>query len=52
VPSIASPLRLSAAPVRYRLPPPTLGEHTREVLGRLLDLSSNELDDLARRGAI
>jgi crotonobetainyl-CoA:carnitine CoA-transferase CaiB-like acyl-CoA transferase len=29
VPSIASPLRLSASPVSYRLPPPALGAHTR-----------------------
>jgi crotonobetainyl-CoA:carnitine CoA-transferase CaiB-like acyl-CoA transferase len=30
--SIANPMRLSATPVSYRLPPPMLGEHTSEVL--------------------
>lgn len=32
VPLVASPIRLSATPVQYRQPPPTLGEHTAEVL--------------------
>ncbi|MHB1935488.1 MAG: CaiB/BaiF CoA transferase family protein [Acidobacteriaceae bacterium] len=30
--SIANPVRLSATPVSYRLPPPTLGEHNEELL--------------------
>lgn len=29
---IANPVRFSDAPVRYRLPPPMLGEHTEEIL--------------------
>ena len=52
VPSIASPLRLSAAPVQYRLPPPALGEHTRSVLTDVLGLSAAELEVLSREGAI
>ena len=52
VPSIASPLRLSASPVNYRLPPPALGAHTREVLGEILGLSGAQLDALAQQGAI
>jgi crotonobetainyl-CoA:carnitine CoA-transferase CaiB-like acyl-CoA transferase len=32
VPLVACPIRLSATPVQYRLAPPTLGEHTAEVL--------------------
>ncbi len=32
VPGVANPIRLSASPVRYRQAPPTLGEHTDEVL--------------------
>jgi crotonobetainyl-CoA:carnitine CoA-transferase CaiB-like acyl-CoA transferase len=31
-PLVANPIRLSATPVQTRLPPPRLGEHTREVL--------------------
>ncbi|MGB8694844.1 MAG: CaiB/BaiF CoA-transferase family protein [Steroidobacteraceae bacterium] len=52
VPSIASPLRLSASPVNYRLPPPALGAHTREVLAEILGLSGAQLDALAQQGAI
>jgi crotonobetainyl-CoA:carnitine CoA-transferase CaiB-like acyl-CoA transferase len=52
VPSIASPLRLSASPVSYRLPPPALGAHTREVLAEILGLSGAQLDALAQQGAI
>ncbi|MES2415308.1 MAG: CaiB/BaiF CoA-transferase family protein [Pseudomonadota bacterium] len=36
VPSVANPIRFSATPVTYRNGPPTLGEHTGEVLGRIL----------------
>ena len=52
VPTIASPLRLSAAPAQYHLPPPALGAHTREVLGELLGLDTAQLDALAEQGAI
>lgn len=33
--SIANPIRFSATPVSYRLPPPLLGEHTDQVLREL-----------------
>ncbi|MEK9721216.1 MAG: CaiB/BaiF CoA-transferase family protein, partial [Quisquiliibacterium sp.] len=33
---VGSPMRFSATPVSYKLPPPRLGEHSREVLGGLL----------------
>lgn len=33
--SIANPIRFSNTPVSYRLPPPLLGEHTREILESL-----------------
>ncbi|MET1076790.1 MAG: CaiB/BaiF CoA-transferase family protein [Pseudomonas sp.] len=47
VPQVASPIRLSETPVQYRQPPPLLGEHTAEVLQRVLGLSAAELESLA-----
>ncbi|MDE2219776.1 MAG: CoA transferase [Gammaproteobacteria bacterium] len=52
VSGIASPLRLSAAPVEYRLPPPALGAHTRAVLREVLSMSDAQIDALAAQGAI
>ena len=36
VPLVANPIRLSGSPVTYRTPPPTLGQHTAEVLAQWL----------------
>jgi formyl-CoA transferase len=52
VPSIASPMRFSETPVQYEVPPPMLGQHTREVLSAMLALSDDQLDALARTGVI
>jgi crotonobetainyl-CoA:carnitine CoA-transferase CaiB-like acyl-CoA transferase len=51
-PTVASPMRFSGTPVEYKLPPPRLGEHTREVLGSLLGLADGELDRLAAQKII
>ena len=51
-PTVASPMRFSATPVAYEIPPPLLGQHTREVLGEILGLSRAELDALATQGVI
>ncbi len=40
-------LRFSGTPVEYELPPPLLGQHTREVLGDLLGMRREGLDKLA-----
>jgi crotonobetainyl-CoA:carnitine CoA-transferase CaiB-like acyl-CoA transferase len=39
VPQVANPIKLSATPVEYRLPPPMLGEHTERILADVLGLS-------------
>ena len=52
VPGIASPLRLSAAPVQYLRPPPALGAHTREVLAEMLKLSDAQIEELGKQGVI
>jgi crotonobetainyl-CoA:carnitine CoA-transferase CaiB-like acyl-CoA transferase len=46
VPQVASPFRLSATPVDYRLPPPLLGEHTDAVLQDVLGLSTEAIAQL------
>jgi crotonobetainyl-CoA:carnitine CoA-transferase CaiB-like acyl-CoA transferase len=48
---VASPLRLEKTPPEYRIAPPRLGQHTREVLGEL-GLTESEIADLAKSGAI
>ena len=45
---VSSPIRLSATPVRAELPPPMLGQHTRQVLQELLDCSEDRLAQLQR----
>ena len=49
---IASPIRLSRTPVSYREAPPTLGQHTEDVLGERLGYGPDELRDLRARGVI
>ncbi|RPJ46163.1 MAG: CoA transferase [Betaproteobacteria bacterium] len=43
VPLVASPMRFSATPVAYKLPPPTLGQHTDEILRDVLQLDAVEI---------
>ena len=52
VPQVASPLRLSASPVDYRMPPPLLGEHSEALLQRLLGCAPEQIDTLRRAGVI
>ena len=52
VPQVASPIRLSETPVEYRNAPPLLGEHTQEVLERVLGLGSGVVESLRRAGVL
>ncbi len=49
---IGNPLKLSDTPVRYAKAPPTLGQDTRAVLARVLNLTDKTLDTLAAQGTI
>jgi crotonobetainyl-CoA:carnitine CoA-transferase CaiB-like acyl-CoA transferase len=51
-PTVASPMRFSATPVSHDLPPPLLGQHTREVLAGVLGLSDADIDALAAQGVV
>jgi crotonobetainyl-CoA:carnitine CoA-transferase CaiB-like acyl-CoA transferase len=49
---VASPIKLSATPVRQHLPPPLLGQHTDEVLTELLGCTGEQLAQLKKTGTI
>jgi crotonobetainyl-CoA:carnitine CoA-transferase CaiB-like acyl-CoA transferase len=52
LPLIGSPLKLSATPVSYRRSPPTLGQHTDEVLKDVLGLGDDERQALRKAGIV
>ncbi len=47
---IANPVRLSATPPAYNGAPPTLGQHTAEVLGGVLGMGEAEITALKEKG--
>lgn len=47
VPMVANPIRFSQTPAEYRLGPPVLGEHTRDVLKALVALDDKDISELA-----
>lgn len=49
---IANPLKFSETPVSYRQPPPTLGEHTDQVMAERLGLSEDRIRDLKSAGVL
>lgn len=51
VKSVANPIRMSGTPATYRLPPPVLGEHTREILSEL-NFHSKEIAEASLFGAV
>jgi formyl-CoA transferase len=49
---VASPMRLSETPVEVRMPPPTLGQHTDEILQERLNLDPTAIAALQEKGII
>ncbi len=52
LPLVASPMKLSATPVRTDLPPPLLGQHTEAVLQELLQMDSAAVAALRAGGVL
>ena len=52
LPLVASPMRFSATPLEHKLAPPTLGQHTEEVLREVLHLSDREIARLRSEGIV
>ena len=52
MPLVASPMRFSGTPIEYRNAPPVLGQHTDEVLGRVLGKSEAEIAKLKSDGIV
>lgn len=52
VASVANPIRLSRSAIEYERAPPLLGQHTDEVLARVLEMDAAALDALRAAGAI
>jgi formyl-CoA transferase len=52
VPLIRSPMRFSGTPVEHSAGPPTLGQHTDEVLARTLGKSADEIAALKAEGIV
>ncbi len=49
---LANPIKYSATPVEYELPPPTLGQHTDAILREMLGLNDDEIAALRKSGVI
>lgn len=52
IPTVANPVNFSKTPVRHDLAPPTLGEHTVEILQQELGYSAEKITALRTAGAI
>jgi CoA:oxalate CoA-transferase len=49
---VGIPVKFSDSPGAITQPPPLLGQHTAEVLGKLLGVSPTEIEDLKREGVV
>jgi crotonobetainyl-CoA:carnitine CoA-transferase CaiB-like acyl-CoA transferase len=52
LPMVASPMRFSGTPLEHKTPPPLLGEHTDEILTKILDKSAEEIARLRANGVV
>jgi crotonobetainyl-CoA:carnitine CoA-transferase CaiB-like acyl-CoA transferase len=52
VPLVASPMRFSGTPLEFKSPPPTLGQHTDEILRTFLGMSPADIGKLRADGVV
>ena len=52
LPMVANPIKMSATPPAPDLAPPTLGQHSAEVLGELLGASEHEIAQWVKTGVV
>ncbi len=52
VPSVANPMRFSETPINYEAGPPVLGQHTHEVLQRVLGATGTDIAGWSAQGII
>ena len=52
LPLVGSPLKMSGTPVSYRLPPPLMGQHTKDILSETLGYSEERINELQEHGCI
>ena len=52
IPMPANPMRFSGTPIEGYVHPPRLGEHTDEMLNRVLGLTEADVAELRKRGAV
>ena len=51
-PLVASPMRFSATPLEFKTPPPTLGQHTDDILRDMLGMSAADIVQLRTDGIV
>jgi crotonobetainyl-CoA:carnitine CoA-transferase CaiB-like acyl-CoA transferase len=49
---VGPPIRLHGTPAEVTAPPPRLGEHTEEILTKLLGYASSAVQDLRTAGVV
>ena len=49
---ISNPIKMSETPVNYRNAPPTLGQHTIEILEEILEMGDDEINRLRNKNVI
>lgn len=52
LPLVSSPLKMGGTPVSYRLPPPLMGQHTKDILCEVLGYSEEKVSALTESGCI